>query len=63
MKIILSKDDYKIACDVAYYYRCPERTLENEKIRLNEAKARNPDIHYKALEINQTIWNKHKGLR
>jgi hypothetical protein len=58
MKITLSKSDLNTAYKVAYYYRYPDRVSEYEKIKLNEAKERNPLIHYKALQINRVRWRK-----
>ena len=58
MRIILNESDFNIAQKVAYYYRYPERVSELEKIKLNEAKAKNNLIHYKALQINRAIWRK-----
>lgn len=57
-KILLNKSDLDMARKVAYYYRYPQRVSEYDKILLNEAKARNNVIHYKALQINRAIWCK-----
>lgn len=57
-KIILNESDLDMAYKNAYYFRHPERVLHSEKEMLHEAIAKNPDIHYKTLEINRIIWRK-----
>lgn len=58
---MLSYYERKLAEQIAYYYRFPERVSYSKKELLNEAKAKNKDLHYQALEINKRIWNRKRG--
>lgn len=64
---VLTKYELTKAHNIAYYYRHPERVSDYDKAILNKIKTDNPNIHYKALEINKSKYlsnNKRKnGVR
>lgn len=55
-RIILNKEDLTMAYRIAEYYRNPYIVSEDEKIVFSEAKKKNRDIQYVALEINRRHW-------
>lgn len=57
---ILNGYELKKAYDVAYYYRYPERVSDYDKAILNKVKTDNPNIHYKALELNKLAYRRNK---
>jgi hypothetical protein len=65
-RILLNKEDYKTACELAdlYYRMDVDCRMVNgeEKERLYTEKAKNKDIHYKALELVKARFRKqYKG--
>ena len=58
---MISGNEKILASEIAAYYRHPESIPYDKKELLNEAKAKNKDLHYQALEINRCIWNKIRG--
>lgn len=58
--IVLNKQDLELVNSIAYYYCYPERISDYDKAILNKAKADNPNIHYKALELNKSKYRSNK---
>lgn len=57
---LLNKENMAMAHRIAAYLRNVDNTSSYEKIMCQEAEAKNPDLRYKALEINKKYWKKRR---
>jgi hypothetical protein len=59
-EILLNNKQMAMAHRIAAYLRNVDNTSSYEKIMCQEAEAKNPDLRYKALEINKKYWKKRR---